>query len=177
MKLVWSILFQKESATVKKTFWVLATVILMLPLSANASVSTNVHSGTTTYVSTVGNSTWSLVELQSVPDKSLSTLMLVIKGSTNSLFSNKAQLITDGVVSNLKLTDTYKNPTNNKSQEESHGVFELTPTQADSIKQAKEISLKVTFSGDRPITWKVPEKIMKEWKEILAKTQYDKTLD
>jgi competence transcription factor ComK len=153
----------------KKTLWVLATAFLMLPLSANASVSTNVHSGTTTYVSTIRNTTWSLVELRSVPNKSLSTLNLGIKGSTNHLFSNKAQLITDGVVSNLKLTDTYRNPTNNKSQEESHGVFRLNPTQVDSIKQAKEISLKVTFYGNRPIIWKVSEKMLKEWNEVLAK--------
>lgn len=151
----------------------LASTLLLFPLSANASVSTKEDkSGTTAYTSQVKFSgAWDSVKVQYLKGKSLPTLTLTLTdpayltNPTYNLFSDKTQLTTDDAVSDLQLTDTYRN------RDGDLGIFAFTPAQIVSIQNAKEVSLRVSFSNTNPITWKVPDKVLNEWKEVFTKGQ------
>jgi len=157
----------------KKFAGILLSALLLVPLSANAAVSTQTDkSGDTTYVSQVNYSgPWDSVKLQYAKDRSLPTLTLTrtdssyLNNPTYYLFSDKAQLVTDDAVSNLKLIKTYRNIADDL------GTFEFTPAQIAGIQNAKTVSLRVTADNNNTIRWQVPEKVVKEWKEILAKGQ------
>lgn len=150
----------------------LASTLLLLPLSADAAVSTKTDkSGTTTYISRVNlNNPWDSVEMRYASGKSVPTLKLTRIESTYHLFSDKAQLVIDNTVSDLKLIDSYRHRQSEfGTRYTSTGVFEFTPTQIASLQTAKKVSLQVPFSNTNTITWKVSEKILNEWKDILAK--------
>lgn len=150
----------------------LASALLLLPLSANASVSTKTDkSGTTTYISRVNFSgPWDSVEMRYATEKSSPTMKLTKIDSTYYLFSDKAQLIIDDAVSDLKLIDSYRNLQSQfRTRYTSSGVFEFTPTQIASIQNAKKVELRLPFYNTSTITWKVSEKVLNEWKEVLAK--------
>jgi hypothetical protein len=157
----------------KKVTGFLLSALLLFPLSANAAVDTKVdQSGTTTYISQVNfNGPWDSVKLKSAKEKSLPTITLsladpsYLKNPTYYLFSDKTQLLIDGAVSNLKLVDTYRDRASDL------GVFEFTPTQIASIQNAKKVSLQVSFYNKSNITWKLSEKLLNEWKEVLTKGQ------
>lgn len=151
----------------------LASALLLLPLSANASVSTKVDkSGTTNYISQVNfTGPWDSVKVQYAKEKSLPTLTLTLTDSsylTNPIyysFSDNTQLIIDGAVSNLKLIDTYRD------RDDDLGIFKFTPAQIASIQNAKKVSLRVSLYNTDTITWKVSEKVLNEWKEVFTKGQ------
>lgn len=152
----------------------LASTLLLLPLSANAAVSAKVDkSGTTTYISQLNyRGPWDSVEVRYAKEKSLPTLTLTKTDSTYYLFSDKAQLITDGAVSDLKLFDTYRNRhTEFRTRYTSTGIFEFTPAQIAGIQNANKVELRLPFYNTSTITWKVSEKVLKEWKETFTKGQ------
>ena len=154
----------------KKLAGIIASALLMFPLSAYASVGTQVdNSGTTTYISEVNNSgPWDSVKLESGKKPTIS-LTLADPASFNNptyyLFSDKTQLVVDGEVSNLKLNETYR------GRDGDVGVFDLTPDQIASIKDAKKVSLQVSFYNTFDINWTVSEQMLVEWKEVLSKGQ------
>jgi len=157
----------------KKFAGILLSALLLVPLSANAAVSTQTDKlGDTTYVRQINYSgPWDSVKLQYVKGKSLPTLTLTrtdssyLNNPTYYLFSDKAQLVTDDVVSNLKLIKAYRNIADDL------GTFEFTPAQIASIQNAKTVSLRVPAYNNNTIRWQVPEKVAKEWKEILTQGQ------
>lgn len=157
----------------KKVAGFLLSAMLLVPLSANAAVSTQTDkSGATTYMSQVNYSgPWDSVKLQYAKDSSLPTLTLArtdssyVNNPTYFLFSDKTQLVTDNIMSDLKLIDTYRNIADDL------GVFEFTPAQIAGIQNAKTVSLRVTAYNNNTIRWQVPDKVVKEWREILAKGQ------
>lgn len=157
----------------KKATGFLLSALLLFPLSANAAINTKVdNSGANTYISQVNfNGPWDSVKLQYAKEKSLPTITLSLadpsygNNPTYYLFSNKAQLVIDGAVSDLKLVDTYRDLASDL------GIFEFTPAQIASIQNAKKISLKVPFYNKSDITWKVSDKILNEWKDVLTKGQ------
>ncbi|HWR08307.1 hypothetical protein [Sporomusa sp.] len=157
----------------KKIAGVLVSTFLLLPLSADAFIITKANpSSATTYVSQVTNTgPWNSVEIQYTNEKALPTLTLTRTDSRDYLFADKTQLITDGVASDLKLTDTYRNPTGYRTQTSSLGRYEFTPEQIASILNAKNVSLQVSFRNSNTMTWKVSEKVFNEWKEVLSKRQ------
>jgi len=149
----------------------LVSTLLLSPFPANASVGTTVDKSGTTYISQVyQRGPWYSVKVQYPGENSSPTLTLVLPdppylGDTPPpyyLFSEQTQLITDDVISDLKLLDTYRD--NNDL-----GIFEFTPTQIASIQNAKKVSLRVSFYNSNTIRWKVPEKVLQEWKEVFTK--------
>lgn len=157
----------------KKIAGIFLSAMLLVPLSANAAVSTQTDkSGNITYVSQVNYSgPWDSVKLQYDKDRSFPTLTLArtdssyVNNPTYFLFSDKAQLVIDNSVSDLKLIDTYRNIADDL------GIFEFTPSQIASIKNAKTVSLRITAYNNSTIDWQVPNKMVREWQEILAKGQ------
>ncbi|SDD67766.1 hypothetical protein [Sporomusa acidovorans] len=157
----------------KQIAGILVSSLLLLPLAADASISTKANSSnTSTYVSQITNTgPWSSIRVQYTNDKTLPILTLTKTDSRDYLFSDRTQLVTDGVASDLKLMATYRNPTGFRTQTSSLGRYEFTPTQIASIQNAKNVSLQVSFRNTSTITWKVSEKVLNEWKEILARGQ------
>lgn len=153
----------------KKVTWIMMSLFLMLPLSASAADSTTADkSGMVSYVSQVNRTgPWSSVKTQYADGKA--SLELTKSDTTYYLFSNKAQMIIDGTVSDLILTDTFRGSQEFRAQYDSYGVFEFSPAQIAQIKDAQNVSLVVTFKNSSPISWKVPGKVLNEWKEILTK--------
>lgn len=155
----------------KKATGFLLSALLLFPLSANAAIDTKVdQSGTTTYISQVNfNGPWDSVKLQYAKEKSLPTITLsltdtsYLNNPTYYLFSDKTQLVIDGAVSDLKLVDTYRDRASDL------GIFEFTPVQIASIQNAKKVSLQVSFYNKSDITWKVSDKVLNEWKDVLTK--------
>ncbi|HML35143.1 hypothetical protein [Sporomusa sphaeroides] len=111
------------------------------------------------------------MEIRYTNGKIVPTLTLTKTDSRDYLFSDKAQLITDEVASDLKLMATYRNPTGYRTQTSSLGRYELTPEQIARIQNAKKVSLQVSFRNTSTITWKVSEKVLNEWKEVLSQGQ------
>ncbi len=153
----------------KKFTWILASALLLFPLTANASVSTKVDSGVTTHISQTRTNPWSSFELRKENDQSLPTVTLKLTDYTPYFFSNNTQLITDGAVSDLKLLDTYRNQTQFKSLVNSIGTYQLSSSQINAIKEAKNVSIRTVSYNNPTTTWKVSGKILKEWQEVLAK--------
>jgi len=154
----------------KKATGFLLSALLLFPLSANAAIDTKVdQSGTTTYISQVNfNGPWDSVKLKYAKEKSLPTITLSLadpsgNNPTYYLFSNKTQLVIDGAVSDLKLVDTYRDRASDL------GIFEFTPAQIAGIENAKKVSLRVSFYNKSDITWKVSDKVLNEWKDVLTK--------
>ncbi|HWR42815.1 hypothetical protein [Sporomusa sp.] len=157
----------------KKIAGILVSTFLLLPLSADASIITKVNpSSAATYVSQVTNTgPWNSVEVRYTNGKTLPTLTLTKTDSRDYLFADKAQLVTDEVASDLKLIATYRNPTGYRTQTSSLGRYEITQEQIASLQNAKNVSLQVSFRNSSTITWKVSEKVLNEWKEVLSKEQ------
>ncbi|SDD67739.1 hypothetical protein [Sporomusa acidovorans] len=153
----------------KKVAGILVTASLLFSLSADAAVSTKVNKDdTTTYISqTYLSGPWDSIKVQYTKEKSLPTITLSIadpsyNNPTYYLFSDKTTLVIDGVVSDLKLVDTYRDRNNDL------GIFEFTPAQIASIQSAKKVSLRVSFYNKNTLTWKVSEKMVNDWKEVFA---------
>ncbi|WP_425058191.1 hypothetical protein SCACP_28400 [Sporomusa carbonis] len=115
---------------------------------------------------------WDSVKVQYAKEKSTPAITLTRIDSTYYLFSDKAQLVTDDAVSDLKLIDTYRNRhTDFRTRYTSSGVFEFTAAQIAGIQNAKKVELRLPFYNTNTITWKVSEKVLNEWKEMLTRSQ------
>lgn len=153
----------------KITTWALASALLVFPLTANASINTKVDHGVTTYISQERINVSNSIELRKASNQSLPTITLGITDYTPYFFSDRAQLIIDDTVSDLKLIDTYRNQTQYRSHVNSRGIYEFTSSQINALKNAKNVSIRTNSYFNPTTTWKVPGKILNEWKEVLAK--------